>query len=478
MTHPLADISRHDLQLLVEGRLARANFADFVKYIWSVHHPRSPLVWGWYLDAMCEHLQALGNRQITRLLITLPPGLGKSLLVSVYWAAWLWAREPWTRILACSSADNVVYRDARRMREVCESEWYQGALHPDWSFLRTQEAKGYYVNTGAGSRVSRTVGASIIGFKADVGIVDDPISAQSAYGDRAELRNHTRWFDEAFMTRLIAPDSPVCVVMQRLHERDLAGHLLNQGGWTHLCLPAEYDGRPAATEIGWSDPRSESGELLFPHLYPAERLDEHKKRGRRYYDTQFQQLPSPAEGTLFREKWLKYYTTAPRCDYYVGSWDFAWKKSRQSDYVVGQVWGVRGADRYLIAQVRKRMDPPDMRAGMLDMYRNHPQLRAMLVEAKAKGPQLVKSLRHDIPAIIDIDPRDTKEGRAAACTPLFEAGNVYFPHPSIAPWVHDDLIPEILSFPHGSSDDQVDAMTQALIWIREQETQYPWVFNA
>lgn len=476
----LAGLTREQVENLCRAELCRRSFADFVREVWPLHHMGSPLVWGWYLDAICIHLQAVAEGKISRLLINCPPGLGKSLLVSVYFPAWLWIRAPWTQVLACSSADDVVYRDARRMREIVESDWYRDLFCPEWTLKKSQDAKGYYVNTCGGARISRTTGQRVIGIKAHVGLIDDPLDARDAFGDRRALNEHTRWFDQAFRTRLMTARHPIVVVMQRLHERDLAGHVLAKGGWEHLCLPAECDGNKHKTIIGWKDPRKKKNELLFDHIYPRGDLEELRRDlGARAYEAQYQQRPAPAAGALFLERWLQYWVEPPVCDYYVGSWDFTFKSSDDSDYVVGQVWGVKGAQRFLLEQVREKMNPPDMRTGMLEMWRRWPNLRAMLVEAKAKGPVLVRNLKHEIPGMIEINPQgDSKQGRAAAITPIWESGCVFLPHPSQHQWIGDIFIPELLSFPYGAHDDQVDAMSQALNWISESEFRQPWVFTA
>lgn len=476
----LVGLTREEIRWLFRARLCKLSFADFVKEAWPIHHHGTELVWGWYLDAICEHLQAVAEGKISRLLINCPPGMGKSLLVSVYFPAWIWVRTPWTQILACSSADDVVYRDARRMRELIESDWYRDLFSPEWRLNKTQDAKGYYVNTIGGARMSRTTGMRVTGAKCHLALIDDPLDAKDAFTDSKALAGHTRWFDQALRTRLMTARHPIVIVMQRLHERDLSGHVLAKGGWEHLCLPAEYEETNHQTVIKWRDPRKRDKELLFDHLYPRGDLDDLRRDlGTRGFEAQYQQRPSPAAGALFLERWLQYWVELPECDYYLGSWDFAFKKSDDSDHVVGQVWGVRGAHRYLIAQVREKMNPPDMRAAMLEMWRKWPNLRAMVVEAKAAGPSLVRNLRSEIPGIVEVNPQgDSKQGRAAAVTPVWEAGNVFLPHPTAESWVGELFVPELLAFPFGTHDDQVDSMTQALNWIAEQEFQQPWVFTA
>jgi predicted phage terminase large subunit-like protein len=270
---------------------------------------------------------------------------------------------------------------------------------------------------------------------------------------------------------------PIVVIMQRLHELDLSGVLLKQGGWEHLCLPAEYDPtRPCSTSIGWSDPRTEEGELLFESRLPKEELDEIQRRlGSRTRAGQYQQLPSPAEGSVFKREWIRYWTpeTLPeQFDLVVGSFDSSYKKTKDSHFVVGQVWGAVGCDRYLLDQpTRERLGLPGAIAAAQQMSIAHPEIGAMLIELTGNGPAVVQAVQDEIPGTIGIElPKDSKLARAHAVSPQFEAGNVYIPHPMRVPdsrWVVDTYLPELLGFPESAFDDQVDATTQALLYLAE-----------
>jgi len=286
------------------------------------------------------------------------------------------------------------------------------------------------------------------------------------------------------------------VVMQRCHQRDLSGHLLEQGGWEHLCLPAEYEGSPCVTSIGWSDPRAEVNELLWPERFgPAE--IESLKRSLGSYATagQLQQRPSPAGGGIFKRHWFKYWqprganlppvtvrmpdgTLASitaievpvRVEEQIQSWDCAFKDLETSDYVVGQIWGRIGALYFLGDQVRARMDCPTTVKAVRELSVRWPNTLAKLIEDKANGSAVIQMLARELPGLLPVTPEGGKVARAAAVSPLIEAGNIYLPHPQYATWV-DGFIEECAAFPNGAHDDQVDAMTQALLRWNTAPTQ-------
>jgi hypothetical protein len=273
-TELLPRVDHTQLLARIKAEELRRNFADFQKAAWEVKHPGVKLVWGISRDAVAEHLTACTRREILRLIINIPPRTGKSETVSVDWPAWWWTFEPSKQFLAASSDRDVVYRDADALRDLCGSAWYQDTFRPSWSFqaasgTRKQDAKGYYRNTAGGHRISKAMGQKGQGVNADVLIIDDPLDASDAFTDKAELTRHVIHFKQKLLTRLNNEDiGVVVIVMQRLHQLDLSGVLLEEGGWEHLYLPAEFDGIRKPSSIGWRDPRTKKGELLDPSAFP------------------------------------------------------------------------------------------------------------------------------------------------------------------------------------------------------------------
>jgi predicted phage terminase large subunit-like protein len=277
------------------------------------------------------------------------------------------------------------------------------------------------------------------------------------------------------------------VVMQRCHQQDLSGHLLEEGGWEHLCLPAEYEGSSRATSIGFADPRLEHGELLWQERFGTPEIESLKRSLGSYAAAgQLQQRPSPAGGGLFKRHWFRYFQprganlppvivqlpngtqisivvveVPQRVDEQIQSWDCTFKNLDSSDFVVGQVWARVGPAYLMGDQIRARMDCPDTVKAVRELSQRWPATLAKLIEDKANGSAVIQMLQHEIPGILPVNPEGRKVARAAAVSPLIE-GNVYLPHPLYAPWVND-FIEECAAFPNGAHDDQVDAMTQALL---------------
>ena len=257
--------------------------------------------------------------------------------------------------------------------------------------------------------------------------------------------------------------------------------MLAQGGYEHLCLPSEFDPkRRAVTSLGFADPRTKPGELLFPALFPKEVLDQAKKDlGSIDYSAQHQQLPVPMSGGLFQREWFEkhFYTTLPPVFHeIIASWDMSFKDTKSASYVVAQLWGRLGADVYLLYERRGQMNYPTTRKavkeisaapvrgyGSTTIYQ--PAL-LKLVEDKANGPAIIDDLRAEIPGLVAVDPDGSKEARAAAVSPMCEAGNVHLPDPAIWPEV-SEWLDEICTFPKGVHDDRVDAFTQALKRLKD-----------
>lgn len=257
--------------------------------------------------------------------------------------------------------------------------------------------------------------------------------------------------------------------MQRVHEQDLTGWLVeNQAGmWEVLKLPAVYEPENASppTSIGWVDPRTRAGELLWEsRMGPRQIEEQQRSMGAIMFAGQYQQRPVPSDGAIFKRDHFRFYDAITMAQiksmFVVHSWDMAFKDTDGSDYVVGQVWGKYKSDFYLIDQVRGRLDFPRTVAAVVGLLQRWPA-KAIYIEDKANGPAVIAALRQRVSGIIPVTPRESKQARAHAAALLLEAGNVVLPSPDKCDWV-DALLDELLRFPRGRHDDQVDALTQAL----------------
>jgi predicted phage terminase large subunit-like protein len=480
-------LTRPSLRDEIDRELAARNLGEFVRQAWAVVEPATPFVPGWHIDAIVEHLEAVTAGQIRNLLINVPPRHMKSLLVGVFWPGWEWSRWPERRWLFSSYSAQLSIRDSVKCRRLIESPWYQARWGDCFSLTSDQNTKGRFDNNRSGYRLATSVGGSATGEGGDRIVCDDPNNVNEVESDSVRKATND-WFDVVMSTRVNDPKSAAkVVVMQRCHQQDLSGHLLEQGGWEHLSLPAEYEGTRRATSIGWSDPRQQPGELLWPDRFGATELESLKRSLGSYAAAgQLQQRPSPAEGGLLKRHWWRFWQPpnanlppvqvrlpdgtqqaivahpVATVEEQIQSWDCAFKDLQTSDFVVGQVWGRRGAAFLLLDQVRARMDCPATVRAVREMSRLWPACLAKLIEDKANGSAVIQMVAREIPGILPVNPGGGKLARASAVSPLIEAGNVYLPHPQFMPWVNN-FIEECADFPNGKNDDQVDAMTQVLL---------------
>jgi predicted phage terminase large subunit-like protein len=384
-----------------------------------------------------------------RLMVTLPPRHSKSLHVSENAPAFYLGKNPDNRVMQVSHTADLAFTFSRRVRNKI--------LDPRWPFLSVGVAgdksavKAWDIAGRLGGYLAVGVGGSPAGHGANLIIIDDPIGSVAEAESEASREALKEWYHGTIRDRL-EPGGSMIVTATRWHEDDLSGHLLAEmrnGGeiWNHLHLPAI----------------NSKGEALWPERWPIEALQQIKKAvGSRVWAARFQGMPSPLEGGLLQRGWWRFYRSVPqKLKGHIQSWDMAFKETKEGSYVVGQVWATLGADRYLLDQVRFRGDFP----ATLQMFRafskKWPQAKLKLIESKANGPAVAASLRSEISGIVEINPIGGKLARASAVSAQIESGNVYLPDPSLNPWVYD-FIEECAQFPHGSHDDQVDAMSQAL----------------
>jgi predicted phage terminase large subunit-like protein len=300
---------------------------------------------------------------------------------------------------------------------------------------------------------------------------DDLLNARDAYSD-LKRKDANEFMTKTLATRLDNKfTGAIIVVMQRLHEDDPTGHLLandTEGEWTHLCIREQEHER---TVVHF--PRSgrefvrEADSLLWPEREGEKQIASVRTLlGTRDYNAQYQQDPAPAEGTMFKAHWFRYWVVLPKLDEVIQSWDLSFSGGKDADFVVGSIWGKTGAERYLIDQVRAQADFPETLRLFRLMSAKHPQAHVKLVEAAANGAALISTLRKEIQGIIPVVPKGSKEVRAQAASAAAEAGNIYLPAISLEPlrldqWV-TEWLDELTRFPVGRNDDQVDSFSMAM----------------
>jgi hypothetical protein len=291
----------------VKREQARRSLKEFVIQAWHVLEPSTEFLDGIPIDAICSHLQAVTEGHIGNLLINVPPRHAKSLLVCVFWPAWVWIDHPEARWLFASHRQPLAERDSMKCRSLIESEWYQQRWGDRFQLRKDQNQKQRFENDCTGSRIVVPMFAGT-GEGGDYVVVDDPHTVDQAESDTKRTAT-VEWWTGAMSTRINNPSKAhKVVVQQRLHEADLTGNLLMRGGYEHLCLPAEFEPeRRCRTSIGLQDPRTEAGELLWPERFDQAVLERHKAElGSYRYAGQFQQRPTPASGGIFQGHWFSY----------------------------------------------------------------------------------------------------------------------------------------------------------------------------
>lgn len=450
-----------------ERILCTRSFAYFVKRAWP-HIIPDRLIWNWHMDAVCDHMQALATGGIpsSRLLINVPPGTSKSTLVGVMYSAWLWGPggQPWHRYIGAAHEQGLAVRDNRLTRELITSEWYQ-RLWP-LRLQGDQNEKLYFENERRGFRQACAV-ASMTGRRGHTIGLDDPLSPEKAHSD-VEREKALRVLAETIPTRLNDPaTSAIVIVMQRLHERDPSGYVLSEGlGYEHLLIPMEFEpARRVHTCIGWTDPRTEDGELLFPDRFPAHVIERDKKAlGAYAWAGQMQQRPSPAGGGILKDEWWQYYTAPPALEYRTIYADTAQKTGTQNDYSVLQCWGrSKAGQAVLLDQIRGKWEAPELLVQARAFWAKHKAgaapLRAFKVEDKVSGTGLIQTLKREGLPMLAIQRDRDKITRAYDAAPMIESGNVVLPQS--APWL-SEFLAEASAFPNGAHDDQLDPMFDAV----------------
>lgn len=416
-----------------------------------------------HVEVLIEYLEALVAGEVKRLMVFEPPRHGKSELVSRKLPAYALAKNPEEWVGLVSYEATMAEGFSRAARD--HYTRIGGEMRDDSS------AVNLWQTPYGGGMWAAGMGGPITGRGAHLATIDDPIKNAEEAASETIRAKHRDWYDSTFYTRL-EPNARLLVTLTRWHEADLAGHILSREkddpeGWTIVNLPALAEGMQRVFPVSCTvvkDWRAE-GEALCPERYDAETLGKIKRRvGSYFWSALYQQRPTPDEGGMFKRQWWRYYDEPPKeVDRMILSWDMAFKDTDGSDYVVGQVWGVKGPDLYLLDQVRDRMDFPTTEKAVESLRRKWPHALATYIEDKANGPAIIASLRRNrqIGGVVPVEPKGSKQARGAAVAPLVEAGNVWLPAPHMAPWVRE-LVDECASFPLGEHDDQVDAMSQAL----------------
>lgn len=420
-----------------------------------------------HLAILNQKLLDIAGGRCKRLLVSMPPRHGKSMLISQYFPAWLIGIFPQTKIILASYEANFasswgakardVLTDMRTIFKAVPRDGYNAAA----SAWETREGGGM-TTAGAGGPLTGK------GFK--VGIVDDLIKNNEEAMSQTIRKKHQDWFQSTFTTRG-EPDSAIIAIMTRWHDDDLIGWLEKTQGeqWEVINFPA-------LAEKGDVLGRKE-GEALWPDRYPKSKLLELKNDlGSYWWAAMYQQRPTPEGGGIIKREWWKYYSVAPaKIRQSFWSWDTASKTGEENDYSVGQLWAVCDNGYYLLKVVRDRMEYPDLKRAIVNHFNANPS-NGVLIEDKTSGQSVIQDLKRDtrLP-IIAIEPIKDKVTRCHIASPTIEAGKCFIPENE--KWVAD-YIDEMTHFPKASHDDQVDSTTQFLNYISNRQAINPRTLKA
>jgi predicted phage terminase large subunit-like protein len=480
----------------VDAELARRSLLDFTTYT----YPEYQVNWHHELIARC--LDDFATERNQRLMVFVQPRAGKSELISRRLPAYLLGRDPDATIIAASYGADLARRMNRDVQRIIDDPAY-ARLFPhtqlsgknvrsdaQGSWLRNSDMfevvgrRGVYMGVG--------VGSSVTGYGGRYLLIDDAVKNRKEANSPTYRQSVWEWYTSTFYTRL-APGGNILVVQTRWHEDDLAGRLLaaakadpRADQWTVITLPAV-----AEEPIAPYDPR-QPGEVLWPTRWDADEM--RRKRavvGERDWASLYQQRPAPDEGEIFKRHHWRYWQPRganlppvtvtmgdgsvievepvelpARFDELLQSWDMAFKDTAGSDFVAGMVLGRLGADKFILDYANDRMDIVASMDAVTHWAIKWPKAIAKLIEDKANGPAVIQMLRKKMAGLIPREPQGGKVSRAYAAQPEVQSGNVYLPHPHVAPW-GAQFIANAAAFPNAAHDDDVDAFTQAIIYWQE-----------
>jgi predicted phage terminase large subunit-like protein len=445
--------------------IIRRDFYAFLQASYPIVSGGKSLMLNWHLEAMAYALGEVASGRTRRLIITVPPRSLKSNCASVALPAFALGLDPSRRIICVSYSDVLARKFAIDCRDLIRSPLYR-AIYPKTRISAAKDTETEFITTARGYRLATSVGGTLTGRGGDLVIIDDPLKPQDAHSESSrESLKH--WYSNTLLSRLDhKSEGAIIIVMQRLHPDDLVGHVLEQGDWTHLNLPAIAEVESVIALGANRSYRRAIGALLHPERENEAALNELKaSMGSMEFSAQYQQAPVPAGGNMIKWSWFKIYQTPPTPqpgDKLIVSWDTAMSSGELADYFACVVLLVRRETVYVLDVFRARLAYPELKRKVVELHQRwrwSPANYALVIENKGSGMSLIQDLRHENIHAIGFVPEGEKAMRMHAQTAPIEAGAVLLP--SRAAWL-DDFRRELLEFPNGRHDDQVDALSQGL----------------
>jgi len=465
-------IALSEIDRIIKKKRLESDLLAFTKWYFE-EVKKETFIPNWHHESIANVLYKIYNGELKHVVITIPPRYTKTELVVKAFVAWTLAKNRKSKFIHLSYSDDLALDNSSNIRELIQSDEFQ-AIWP-MKLKSDSQSKKKWFNLDGGGVYATATGGQITGFGAGAIdstsfqgaiIIDDPLKPDDARSDIVRMRINER-FNNTIKSRTNSKNTPIIVIQQRIHEDDMAGFLLTGGSeykFHHLNLPAINEDGPSEY-----DPR-QAGEALWPMKHDVNQLRAMEAKSPMVFAGQYQQRPAPLEGNIIKQDQINYYVDLPKTvTYFIHSWDFTFKQSSTSDYVVGTVWGrtTDKTDFYLIDLIRAKMSFTDSLSAIKHLATKHSNYHAILVEEKANGAAIIDSLRREVNRIIAINPTESKEARFEAVAPIFAGGNVYLPHKTIAPWV-ELFVQEVITFPNAKHDDQCDSMSQALNFLDQK----------
>lgn len=482
--------ARRNADAIRATQAKRGGLLEFVKYFWPVLEPQSDLVDGWPLEAICRHLEAVTFGDVTRLLENVPPGFMKSLCSNVFFPAWEWGpmNRPHERYVTFSYSASLTERDNLRFRDLILSPEYQLLWGDRFKVRKIGEM--LVSNDKTGWKLASSVGGVGTGQRGTRVIADDLHNIKEAESET--IRTETvRWFRESVENRLndLRKDA-IIVIGQRVHELDVSGAIIEDGNYTHLCIPFEFEpGRRCETDIGWRDPRTQDGESAWPERFPDEQMLPFKRRSYMWAG-QYQQRPEPRGGGIFKRAWWQIWNDEaaarfgvaaghyPRMAYVLAVLDTAYTEKEENDPCAMTVWGVwhdpNGVPQIMLVHAWEEWLEFNPLVEKAAKACSDFRVDRLLVEAKASGMSVAQELRrrysHSNWAVESIDPgKGDKVARAYAVTQFFEDGVIWVPgfdDGTLRRWA-EKVVDQMATFPKSTHMDLTDTATMAIKYLRD-----------
>jgi predicted phage terminase large subunit-like protein len=445
--------------------ILRNDLASFIERSFYELNPQTNFIPGQYIELLASILEKCCSGKSKRLIINLPPRTLKSHAASVAFPAWLLGHDPSKQIICVSYGQDLADKHARDCRTLMSSPFYRG-LFPRTVLSPDKQSVNEFLTTAQGFRMSTSVGGVLTGRGADVIIIDDILKPDDALSEtRRKAANE--WYFNTLLSRLNSKENGVIIiVMQRLHQGDLVGEVMDRERWDMLSLPAiaeQDENYPIEGPLGNHLYVRKAGEALHPERDSIEIYRNIRDAVGEYnFQSQYQQCPASREGGVIKREWIRYYeTTRQKMDYILQSWDTANKSGECNDYSVCTTWGTLDGNFYLLDVFRKRLNFPELKRAILDLFKKY-NPEKLLIEDKGSGTSILQELKYEY--IWCLEAYNPQQGsdklmRLAKQSVKFENGRVYLPKQ--APWL-DEYIQEITGFPGTKHDDQVDSTSQAL----------------